>query len=224
MKFFSRLGMSLAMFFRSFRVLWQVVRGVWRLSKLQKPFISIFGGARLSQESIYAAKANKLSQRLVDNDISVLTGGGTGVMYAANCGATKSKNGGKGKSIGIGVKDLADGRNACVQEYFELDYFFARKWLLTRYSTAFVVFPGGFGTMDELSEVLTLIQTKKLDRVPIVLVGTEYWKPFMKWITDEAIIHELISKKDLELFTVSDDMEEIFCLVRDTCDIAKEKI
>ena len=216
--FFSRLWMCTKIFYRGLKVQLQVVYGAWHLSKLQKPFVSIFGGARLSQESPYAEKANELAQRLVEHNVSVLTGGGPGVMHAANCGAIEPKNGGKGRSVGIGVKDLGEGKNPCVQEYFELDYFFARKWLLTRYSTAFIVFPGGFGTMDELSEVLTLIQTKKLERVPIILFGTSYWDSFMKWVTDEAIVHDLIAEKDLKLFTVTDDLEEVFCLVRDQCD------
>lgn len=216
--FFGRIWMCLKIFYRGIKVQLQVVYGAWHLSRLQKPFVSIFGGARLSQESPYAEKANQLAQRLVENNISVLTGGGPGVMHAANCGAIEPKNGGRGRSVGIGVKDLGEGKNPCVQEYFELDYFFARKWLLTRYSTAFIVFPGGFGTMDELAEVVTLIQTKKLERVPIILFGTKYWDPFMKWVTDEALVHDLIAEKDLKLFTVTDDLEEVFCLVRDQCD------
>lgn len=220
--FFNRIAMCAGVFYRHFKVLWQVVYGSWHLSKLQKPFVSIFGGSRLAQESPYAMRANDLARRLVEHNVSVLTGGGPGVMMAANCGAVKPSNGGKGRSVGIGVKDLGEGKNPCVQEYFQLDYFFARKWLLTRFSSAFVVFPGGFGTMDELSEVLTLIQTRKLSRVPIVLVGTDYWKYFMNWIT-EAAAHDLIAEKDLGLFTLLDDMEEVFCLVRDKCDIAVKK-
>jgi len=216
--FFNRLRECGGIFYPLFKVLMQVVYGAWHLSKLQKPFVSIFGGARLSQESVYAQQANELAQRLVEHDISVLTGGGPGVMHAANCGAFTPTNGGKGKSVGIGVKDLGEGRNPCVQEYFELDYFFARKWLLTRYSVAFIVFPGGFGTMDELSEVLTLLQTSKLPKVPIVLIGKEYWQHFMHWV-EHAIEHDLILKQDLALFTVTDDLEQVFCLVRDECDI-----
>jgi len=217
--FFKRVGFCFSMFYRFFKVWVQVVYGAWHLSKLQRPFVSIFGGARLSQESVHAQAANSLARRLVEHDISILTGGGPGVMYAANCGATMPKNGGKGRSVGIGVKDLGEGRNPCVQEYFELDYFFARKWLLTRFSSAFIVFPGGFGTMDELAEVITLIQTKKLARVPIVLVGTDYWDPFVQWLTDSAISHDLIDEKDLQLFTVTDDLEQVFCIIRDRCAI-----
>jgi len=222
--FFQRFSMTVRIFFRLFRVVLQVVSGAWRLFDMQKPFVSIFGGARLSQESEYAAKANELAQKLVDYNISVLTGGGPGVMYAANCGAQKPANGGKGRSIGIGVRDLGEGRNPCVQEYFELDYFFARKWLLTRYSSAFIIFPGGFGTLDELSEVLTLIQTKKLSRVPIVLFGKEYWKPFIKWVTDEAVAHDLIEKDDLKLFTITDDIDEAVNIIHTWCKNSLDKL
>jgi len=216
--FFRRLSKSLGIFFRLFKVIMQVAYGVWRLFKLPQPFVSIFGGARLSQESPYAVQADDLARRFVEHNISVITGGGSGVMHAANCGAIAPKKEGS-RSIGIGVKDLGEGRDPCVQEYFQLDYFFARKWLLTRYSIAFVVFPGGFGTMDELAEILTLIHTNKLARVPIILVGTDYWKHFMSWITDSAFSHNLIPKEDLKLFTVTDDLDEAFCIVRDECHI-----
>lgn len=221
--FFKRIGMGLEILYRANKVMLQVVYGVWRLSRFPKPFVSVFGGARLSQESPYATQANQLAQRLVDENISVLTGGGPGVMHAANCGAIIPKVGGRGKSVGIGVRDLGEGVNPCVQEYFELDYFFARKWLLTQYSSAFIVFPGGFGTIDELSEVLTLIQTKKLGRVPIVLVGTEYWEPFVAWAREQAMRNELISPQDLKLFTVTDDMEQVFCIVRDRCELVANR-
>lgn len=220
--FFKRLGMCLEIFYRASKVMWQVLYGAWRLAIMPKPFVSIFGGARLSQESPYAMKANRLAQRLVEEDVTVLTGGGPGVMHAANCGAIIPKNNGKGRSVGIGVKDLGEGVNPCVQDYFELDYFFARKWLLTQYSSAFVVFPGGFGTIDELSEVLTLIQTKKLVRVPIVLIGVEYWKPFLEWAR-AAVESELIAADELLFFTVTDDLEEAFCIVRDRCDMVGHK-
>lgn len=218
--FFHRVKTCLSIFFRLFRVSLQVVYGAWRLSKMKGPFVSIFGGAKLSQESPYAHKANKLAQRLVEQNISVVTGGGSGVMYAANCGAIKPRNGGNGKSIGIGVKGLDNPKNPCVNEYFEIDYFFARKWLLTRFSEAFIIFPGGFGTMDELTEVLTLIQTKRMKRIPIVLVGTDYWRLFMQWVSDSAFKNDLIKKEDLKLFTVTDDLEKVFCIARDECEMS----
>ncbi len=222
MNFLSRLGLCTSLFFSLLRVFFQLLYGAWRVSKLHKPIISIFGGARLKETDVYFYQAHELAQKLVAADISVLTGGGPGIMEAVSCGAIVG-NSKKAKSMGISVKDLGEGRNKCVQEYFELNYFFARKWLLTRYSVAFVVFPGGFGTMDELSEVLTLIQTKRLKRVPIILIGKEYWEYFMKWITDEALKHGTIGKEDLKLFIVTDDLHEAFCMVRDECALPEER-
>ncbi len=193
----------------------QILYGAWKISGSGGPYVSIFGGARFAQDDPYAHKAHALAGMLVDANISVLTGGGPGIMEAASCGAVNPKS--TAKSIGISVKDLGEGRNPCVQIYFELDHFFARKWLLTRYSSAFVVFPGGFGTLDEMAEVLTLIQTKRIKPVPIVLIGKEYWDPFMHWIKTEAIKHGTVSEKDVALFTVTDDLHQAFCLVRDEC-------
>ncbi len=216
--FFQRIGLCLKLWLKLTRVFFQLIYGAWRVSTLPQPIVSIFGGARLPQHDIYAKQADQIGRWLVENNISVLTGGGPGIMEAANCGAIKT-NGGTGKSMGIGVKDLGEGKNPCVQEYFVLDYFWARKWLLTRYSVAFVVFPGGFGTLDELAEVLTLIQTKKMKRVPIILLGKEYWAPFMQWIIQEAVKHGTILKEHVKLFTVTDDPYEAFCIVRDECKI-----
>jgi len=193
------------------RVNWQVLYGMWRLTRIPRPFVTIFGGARIPQEDPYAQQAHKLAYRLVQHNISVLTGGGPGIMEAASCGAVAV--GKKGMSLGIGVTELGEGKNPCVQEYFELDYFFARKWLLTRYSIAFVVFPGGFGTLDELGEILTLIHTNKLPKVPIVLIGSEYWYLFMKWLSHEALEHGTIVQSDLELFTMTDDIDYAFTII-----------
>ena len=213
---FQRFKMCCSLGFKLIRVFFQLIYGAWRVSALPRPIVSIFGGARLPQHDEYARQADQIGQWLVEHNISVLTGGGPGIMEAASCGAVRT-DGGKGRSMGISVRDLGEGRNPCVEEYFELDYFFARKWLLTRYSIGFIVFPGGFGTLDELAQVLTLIQTKKMTRVPIVLVGKEYWEPFMKWVIDEALKHGLVEKKHVELLTVIDDPFEAFCLIRDEC-------
>ena len=212
-----RVTWCCGLFFSLIRVAFQIMYGAWRISKLPKPLISIFGATRLTKADKYWQMAHTLASKLVHADISVLTGGGSGIMEAANCGAAP-RNGGKGISMGIGVKDLGEGKNSCVQEYCELNYFFARKWLLTRYSSGFIVFPGGFGTLDELTEVLTLAQVGKLSRVPIVLIGHEYWDDFMSWITNEAVQHGFIEKKHMSLLTVTDDIEEAFCLVRDACE------
>lgn len=220
--FFGRISWCCGLFFRLIRVVFQIIYGAWQISKLPRPIVTIFGGARLSKKEPYWEIAHQLSNKLVEANISVITGGGPGLMEAASCGAIP-RLGGKGVSMGIGVKDLGEGKNTCVQVYCQLDYFFARKWLLTRYSNGFVVFPGGFGTLDELTEVLTLIQTKKLKRVPIVLIGVEYWKDFLAWINNEALQHGLIAPEHLTLFTLTDDLEEAFCLLRDACEIPVKK-
>ncbi len=209
------LCMSLG--FKLMRVSYQIVYGFWRLSKLPQPLVSIFGGSRILLKDAYAEQAHKIAGILTAAHISVVTGGGTGIMEAASCGAVGSK-GAKGRAIGITVKDLGEGQNPCVQDHFQLDYFFARKWLMTRYSSAFIIFPGGFGTLDELAEVLTLIQTKKLPRVPIVLIGIEYWTPLMAWLKGEAFKHQLIDQDDLSLFVVTDDLKEVFRIIKNFCD------
>ena len=219
MNFFTRLAKCIVFSYKLSRVFIQLVYGVWRISKLSHPIISIFGSAKTPQKDKYATEANMLAEWFVQKEISVLTGGGPGIMEAANCGAIRSVHKGEVHSIGIGVRGLNEPKNLCVEEYFELDYFFARKWLLTQYSMGFIVFPGGFGTIDELSEVLTLIQTRQMKKVPIVLIGTDYWRPFMQWVTEQAFPHGLIKAEHLKLFSVTDDPYKAFCFVRGECDI-----
>ncbi len=217
---FKRSAAFIEYFFEYLRVFWQLLYGSWRISKLPRPMVSIFGSARTIAQDRYFKKAHELAMRLVKENISVLTGGGPGIMEAASCGAIQAHNG-KTMIMGIGVTDLGEKPNKCVQEYFALDYFFARKWLLTRYSKGFVIFPGGFGTLDELTEILTLIQTKKLQHVPIVLFGVEFWEPLLLWLKDEALTHKTISKEDLNLFTLTDDIDRVFCLLHDTCKVTQ---
>lgn len=189
----------------------RVVRGVWRLSKLKQPVVTVFGGSKIAQGHQYARQAHELGKMLIEHGISVLTGGGPGIMEAANCGAFNSEgNGNKARSIGIGVKGLeSDKRNKCSNEFIITKYFFARKFLLTRYSTAFVIFPGGFGTLDELFEIATLMQTGHLKRFPIVLIDTAYWTHLIAHI-DNAQKEGLLLKQDADLIFVTDSLEEAF--------------
>ena len=215
----SLIILCIKLIYKFLRVFLQIIFGVWKVSKLPNPIISIFGSAKMPQKDMYAHQANQIATWLVEGGMSVVTGGGPGIMEAANCGAVKTKKKEVVRSIGIGVRGLNEPKNICVEEYFELDYFFARKWLLTQYSVGFIVFPGGFGTLDELSEVLTLIQTRQMKKVPIVLVGTEYWSPFMKWVTEEALIHKLVKPEHVKLFSVTDDPYKAYCFVRGECEI-----
>lgn len=218
MKLFTRIGRFFLLFFHLFHTVIQMVYGAWRISKLHMPIITIFGSARMQQNALYTKKAQELGQRFIDANISILTGGGPGIMEAASCHA---KYGSKARSIGIGVRGVEDRPNMCATEYFELEYFFARKWLLTEFSSGFVIFPGGFGTLDEMAGVLTLIQTKKLKKVPMVLIGKEYWDPFVQWITQEALTHGAVLPEELEYLYVTDSLDDAFCFVQSKCEILK---
>jgi uncharacterized protein (TIGR00730 family) len=140
-------------------------------------------------------------------------------MEAANLGAVHLIKKDGIRSIGIGVRGLQEDKNVYVQEYFELDYFFARKWLLTQHSDAFIVFPGGFGTLDEFAGVLTLMQTHNLRQVPVILIGIDFWSPFLEWIQDHLLPLGLLTQEDIYLFTITDDLEQAYCVARDHCNI-----
>lgn len=201
----------------------QGLRGAWRLSGLQAPVVTFFGGSRLLPNDHYFIFARTLAKNLMDNNISVITGGGPGIMEAANCGVRSGKSP-VAKGVGIGVKNLGNGHNSCVQEYIEVDYFFARKMLLIGYSNAFVIFPGGYGTMDELSDLLTLMQTERIERAPVVLVGKEFWSTMMQWLHDEVVTqHKFMTLEELHLIVVSDDLNEVFCLITKACGWSKDE-
>ncbi len=217
MMFFSRFFRFLGLFFHLLKAVFQIIRGGWHVSKLKMPIVTIFGSARIKQDSLYAQQAHELGKKFSESGISILTGGGPGIMEAASCDLPTGKN--KGKSLGIGVDGLENQPDKCMQTYIKLDYFFARKWLLTEYSSGFVIFPGGFGTLDEMAGVLTLIQTKKIKQVPVVLIGKEYWHYFIKWIQKEGLAHGAILPQELEYFYVTDDLDEAFCFVLGRCDI-----
>jgi uncharacterized protein (TIGR00730 family) len=225
-KFLKHYGVILpSMFFDWLCVSWSVVRGFWVLSKIPEPRITFFGGARVLQNSPYAEGARELARRLVELDSSIITGGGPGIMQAANWGAFDAAIKQKRKrSLGISVVGLAqEPFNKYTQEHIMLKYFFARKYLLINYSIGFVVFPGGFGTVDEFAEVLTLIQTKKLKHVPVILFNSSYWQPFMDWVYNSAVSTGLLSAEHANLLTITDDFEEVFCLLRDRCDVFRNR-
>lgn len=214
----SRFFKTLRRIYHLMRVFAQLVYGIIRISPATTPMITIFGGAHAQKSTYYFQQASKLGALLVERNISVLTGGGPGIMEAASCGGFSTKKR-TAKIIGIGVTNLDQKRNKCVDHFFSLDYFFARKLLLTNYSRAFVFFPGGFGTLDELFEVITLLQTKQMSKIPIVLFGIEYWMPFINWIKQEALAQGLIEIQDLNFLTLTDDLEEALCIIADFCNI-----
>jgi uncharacterized protein (TIGR00730 family) len=169
------------------------------------PCISIFGSARTKPENKYYQLAEKIAEGLAKEGFGIITGGGPGIMEAGNKGAKK----GKGSSVGLHIElEFEQDWNDYIDpdKLLMFKYFFARKVMFTRYAQGFVFMPGGFGTMDEMFETLTLIQTKKMDAVPIVFVGKDYWKGLLDWVTDTMLKKENnINAKDLKLFEITDD-------------------
>lgn len=186
-KFLQRLGQCIAACWHLVKEALQMVHGIWHITGLPTSCITIFGGSRLPEGSIYSSKAGDLARKLVEHNFSILTGGGPGIMEAANCGAAQAGGTGRIVTLGFSIYGMIDEQltNRCVSEkskHITLNYFFARKWLLTQYSVGFCVFPGGLGTMDELFDLLNLMITHKLPYAPVVLIGTEYWNSYQLWI------------------------------------------
>jgi len=194
------------------------MQGIWKVSKLKHPPVTIFGGSKLGPESIYIKQASQLSRLLATSGIPVLNGGGPGIMEASTCGALEVKQG-VVTAIGITVSglNLHEPPSKCVAEVIKLDDYAARKWLLINYSVGFVVFPGGFGTINELTEVLTLIQTKLSTQVPLVLIGKDFWHPFIEWMQTSVLAQGLITPEDFELIFVTDDIDEALAILNKTC-------
>ncbi len=190
---------------RMFRILGEFAQGFEEMADVDKA-VTIFGSARLKADDPYHAKAERLAASLATQGYAVITGGGPGIMEAGNKGAFEAG----GRSIGLNV-DLPHEQDPNPYQTDELKfrYFFVRKVMLVKYSTAFVVFPGGFGTIDELFEALTLVQTKKVTPFPIFLVGVEYWRGLVQWLQGTLVRHGTVSEHDLHLFKVVDDVDEI---------------
>jgi len=189
-----------------FKIMGEFVEGFDRMGRVG-PCVSIFGSARLKEDSPYYQQAVKLAEMITDLGFGVITGGGPGIMEAGNRGA-KNK---QGKSVGLCINlPFEEAANPYVDHKYQVDfdYFFARKVMFIKYAQSFVVFPGGFGTLDELFESLTLIQTKKINRFPVVLIGTEFWGGLVDWIKHTLVTNGTISVKDLDLFHVTDDLDE----------------
>ncbi len=169
--------------------------------------VTIFGSARTPQSDDYAILAQKLGYNLAKKGVNVITGGGDGIMKAANRGAFKADN---AESIGLSIKlPHEQSSNPYTTKNITFNYFFSRKYMLVKYSKACVVFPGGFGTLDEMFEVLTLTQTGKMEDFKIYLVGVEYWKYLLKFIKKSLYKEGMIHERDLDLLTCTDDIEKI---------------
>ncbi len=190
-----------------FKIMAEFVEGFERLSKIG-PCVTIFGSARTKEDHEYYKLAENIAYNLTTHGYGIVTGGGPGIMEAGNRGARR----GKGTSVGLNIElpfEQHDNPYIDSDKSLDFDYFFVRKVMFIKYSQGFVVMPGGFGTMDELFEAITLIQTKKIGKFPIVLVGTKYWSGLMDWIKNTLVNEGTISLEDLNLISIVDTEDEV---------------
>ena len=197
----------------------------WRVLRIQAEFvhginaladvgaaIAVFGSARLKPEHPWYGAARQLGRMLAESGFAVITGGGPGIMEAANLGAKEAG----GLSIGCNIElPFEQAPNPYSNPSINFRYFFVRKTMFVKYADGFAIFPGGFGTLDELFEALTLVQTRKINRFPIVLYGSAYWKGLLSWIRETTLAEGLVSPDDLTLLVVTDSIEEACQIVAD---------
>jgi hypothetical protein len=196
---------------RVFRIQSELVEGFETLHGLG-PAVTIFGSARLRPGHKYYDDAVVLARELADDGFAIITGGGPGVMEGANKGAKKGKAPSVGLNIEIPMEQLP---NKYQDVSLSFRYFFIRKLMFIKYAIAYIIFPGGFGTMDEMFEALTLAQTKRIQSFPIILYGTEYWKGLIDWMKKTLVPDATISKDDFALFSVVDTPEEVRFLINE---------
>lgn len=195
---------------RVFRIMSEFVDGFETLRGVGD-VVAMFGSSRLKPGHKYYKLAEDTAKLFVKNGYGVITGAGSGIMEASNKGAKSAK----GESIGLNINIPEEQKvNRYVNLPLQFRYFFVRKLMFAKYSRAFIVFPGGYGTLDEFFEIVTLIQTERVDPIPVVLVGKEYWEDMLKWLKDMCLKEDTIEEKDLDLFVVTDDPEEIVQHVR----------
>ena len=190
---------------RIFRIISEFTEGFDRLSEVCDA-ISIFGSARLAPEHPYYQKTVELAELLCANDFAIISGGGPGIMEAANKGAFNQKQ----LSVGLNIElPMEQSHNPYQDLSLDFRYFFVRKVMFVKYSIGYVCMPGGFGTLDEFFEALTLMQTNKIYPIPLILYGSDFWWGLIEWIKSTLIGYETISEKDLDLITITDDPQEV---------------
>src|SRR5512145_191355 len=195
---------------RVFRIMAELVEGFEALSGVG-PAVTIFGSARLKPGSPYYEKCVKVAESLAKSGFAIISGGGPGIMEAANKGARN----GDGVSIGLNIElPMEQSANKFQDIRVEFRYFFVRKLMFVKYAVGYVIFPGGFGTMDELFEALTLIQTRKIRGFPVILVGREYWQGLTDWIRSSMLAMGSVSEDELNLFHIVEEPEEVCEIIR----------
>jgi uncharacterized protein (TIGR00730 family) len=203
-------ALSIEESWRIFRIMAEFVDGIETLSGV-KNAVSIFGSARSKPGDLYYEKAELLARLLAEKGFAVITGGGPGVMEAANKGAAEAG----GKSVGMNIRlPFEQKPNPYANLSIDYKYFFIRKVMFVKYAMAYVILPGGFGTIDELFEALTLIQTKRIKPFPVILMGSEYWKGLYDWLKKTMLRDDMIAPEDMELFQIIDDPAEVVRYIR----------
>ncbi|MGE4266032.1 MAG: TIGR00730 family Rossman fold protein [Deferribacterales bacterium] len=199
---------------RIFKILAEFVEGFEKLSGID-PAVTVFGSARVKEGDAKYELAREIGRKLAAEGVSVVTGGGPGVMEAANRGAFEAG----GQSIGLNIELPFEQKiNPYVKKSVTFDYFFVRKVMLVKYANAFIILPGGFGTMDEFFEAITLIQTGKIIPFPMILVGTEYWSGLLDWLKNSMLENGFIKKQDLQYIQLVDTPDEVITIVRQFLD------
>lgn len=196
-----------------FKIMSEFVEAFEKMGRIG-PCVSIFGSARTKEEDKYYQIAEDLAYKITQHGYGVITGGGPGIMEAANKGANR----GGGKSVGLNISlPFEEYSNPYIDrnKKIDFDFFFVRKVMFVKYAQGFVVLPGGFGTLDELFEAITLIQTKKIGKFPIVLVGKEFWGGLVDWIKNSLLQNGMIAEKDLDLFHVVDTSDEAVKIINE---------
>ena len=197
---------------RVFRIMSEFVEGFEKLAVIA-PSVSIFGSARIHAEHPLYRQAQEIAKRLSDAGFSVVSGGGPGVMEAANKGAYE---GAKGLSVGLNIQLPHEQSSNEFQDIsLEFRHFFSRKVMFVKYANAYVVMPGGFGTLDELAEILVLIQTGKSRKIPVILVGSDFWRGLLAWMEETMVTGGLIKAEDMRLMTLVDDADAVIAAILD---------
>lgn len=196
---------------RMFRIMSEFVEGFEVLSEVGKA-VSIFGSSRSTRDNKYYKLAEETAYLLAKAGFAIITGGGPGIMEAGNKGARNAK----GRSIGLNIQIPTEQKaNEYIDILLDYHYFFVRKVMFVKYAKAFVIFPGGFGTLDEFFEAVNLIQTQRIGRFPVVLFGSQYWKGMLQWLKDEVLNNGNISKADLDIFKIVDKPAEVVKIIKD---------
>lgn len=197
---------------RIFKIMTEFVSGFEFLRRYQGKSASFFGSARCDEDSAMYKEAQKLAHKLAKDKFAIITGGGPGVMEAANKGAFEAK----GRSVGLNIMLPAEQRiNPFVKESIAFEYFFVRKVMLSFVSKVYIFFPGGYGTLDEMFEIITLIQTRKMEPIPVVLVGKDYWQPMLDFLKHTVLQkYQSIAPKDFEMLHLFDTADEAYRYIR----------